>query len=102
MVMLADIIPVDSNAVDLELPDEFADLTDFLRDWAFADDVERSDRIESASEQELRRILAVVEPRLKAAISYLNGPNEDPSSNRSANLARVVETLFEIRITLCV
>jgi hypothetical protein len=100
MVVLAEIIPVDNDAADLELPAQFADLTDTLKVWGISDDSQRSDKIEGTSEQELRQFLAFVEPRLRMINSYLSGSTENPVSNADANLAGIVETAMEVKIFL--
>lgn len=97
MIALADIIPAESEAKDLELPAQFSDLRNILKGWAISDDQERSDKIDDASEEELRRFLAVVEPRLGAISSYLGDSKEDPSTDASANLEAIVEAAIEAR-----
>jgi hypothetical protein len=100
MVALAKIIPADNDATDLELPAQFADLETILKDWGISDDLERSDKIGAASEQELRELLAVVEPRVAVINSYLNDPKENPMSNAAANLGRIAEAIIEAKAAL--
>lgn len=100
MVALAAIIPESKDAADLELPVEFADLVNILKDWGISDDQDRSDKIEDASELELRQLLAVVEPRLGAINSYLSNPKENPENNAAANLGWIVEAAVEARAAL--
>ena len=100
MLALAEIIPADNDATDLELPAQFADLANILKDWGIADDQERSDKIEEASEEELRQLLAVVEPRLAAITSYFNDPEENPVSNATENLGAIVEATIEAKAAL--
>lgn len=100
MAALVEIIPADKDASDLELPAEFVDLANMLKDWGISDDLERSDKIGDASEQELRQFLAVVEPRLGVINSYLSDSREDPVSNAAANLGRIVEAMIEARAAL--
>lgn len=100
MVALAEIIPWDKDASDLELPPQFADLASILKDWGISDDLKRSDKIEDASEQELRQLLAVVEPRMGLINSYLSDPEENPMSNAAANLGWIVEATIEARAAL--
>ena len=99
IIALAEIIPVDNNAADIGLPSEFADLEDILKDWGMSDDMERSDKIEQASERELRRILVVAEPRFEAINSYLKN-SENLDDDASANLARIAETVIEVKLAL--
>ena len=100
MIALAEIIPADNDATDLELPAEFADLASLLNEWGIADDLERSEKIGDASEQELRQFLAVVEPRLGMINSYFSDSMEDPVSNAASNLGRIVEATIEARAAL--
>jgi hypothetical protein len=101
MVALAEVIPAENETVDdLELPARFADLADILRDWGMTDDLERSDKIRDASEQELRQLLAAVEPRLAAISSYLNDHEENPGSNVADNLGAIMDATFEARAAL--
>lgn len=100
MVALAEVIPTENEAADIELPARFADLADILRDWGIADDLERSDKIRDASEQELRKLLAAVEPRLAAISSYLNDREQNPGSNAADNLGAIMEATFEARAAL--
>jgi len=100
MVALAEVIPAENKAADLELPTQFADLADTLRDWGITDDLERSDKIRDASEQELRQLLAAVEPRLVAISSYLNDREENSASSAADNLGAIMEATFEARAAL--
>jgi hypothetical protein len=100
MLALAEIIPAEGDATELELPAQFADLKSTLNDWAITDDQERSDKIEDASEQELGQLLAVVEPRLRAINSYLGGPKENSSNDAAANLEAIAEAAIEARAAL--
>jgi hypothetical protein len=100
-VALASILPAGTDdAESIELPLEFSNLVNISRDWALGDDLERSERIQNATEQELKDILAVVEPELEAINSYLGRFHEDPPSAAAANLARLAETAMEVKITL--
>ncbi len=100
MVALAEVIPADNDASDIELPAQFADLANILKDWGISDDVERSDKIEGASAQELRQLLAMVEPRMGPINSYLSGARESPASNAAANLGSLVEATLEAKAAL--
>lgn len=100
MVALAEVIPAGDEASDLELPAQFVDLAGILKDWGIADDLERSDKIGDASEQELRQLLAVVEPRLGVINSYLSDAREDSASNAAANLGSIVEAAIEAKAAL--
>jgi hypothetical protein len=101
MVALAAIIPKeDKDTDDLELPADFTDLVSILRDWGVPDDEERSDRICDASEQELRYLLAVIEPRMGSIHSYLSDTTENSASNAAANLGRIVEATIEAKAAL--
>lgn len=100
MVALAEVIPTENEVADIELPAQFSDLADILRDWGIADDLKRSDKIRDASEQELRQLLAAVEPRLAAISAYLNDREENPASNAADNLGTIMEATFEARAAL--
>lgn len=100
MVALAEIIPTGNDAIELELPAQFADLETVLKDWGISDDMKRSDKIDDASEQELRRLLAVVEPRMGEINAYLSDPKENPESNATANLGWIIEAAMEAKTAL--
>ena len=54
-----------------ELPSQFQDLIPLLSRWCIGDDVQRIETIESASTEELQRLIASVTPKFEAIDSYL-------------------------------
>lgn len=101
MVALASIMPADRDTVGLELPAGFADLVNILKDWGISDDQDRADKIDDASEEDLRRFLAVIEPRMGAIHSYLTDTAEDSVNAAAiANLGSILEATIEARTAL--
>lgn len=100
MIMLAEIAQASNDATELDLPIQFADLQTVLKDWGKSDDIERSEKINEASTQELRQFLEAVEPRLPMINSHFSASQECPVSYANANLGRIVEAVVEARVAL--
>ncbi len=92
--------PEDSGSAEIELPPEFSHLENLTRDWAIGDDVVRTDKIDDASESQLKEFLALVEPELGAINSYLERLGEYPPGEAVANLANLIETALEVKDAL--
>src|SRR6266508_345702 len=79
-----------------EVAPELQQLLSMLRTWATGDDAERSDRIASATEDDLRELNAEVSPELQR-IDALIDSQEEPLSDEAVLLSRLAEAALEAR-----
>jgi hypothetical protein len=100
MVGLANIIPSEEDLEDTELPSQFKHLEGILRNWAFSDDLKRSDKMQNASKKDLQKLVDDIEPNLDTITFYLNSVKEGQERSALANLARIVETGIEAKARL--
>jgi hypothetical protein len=101
-LQLAPIRFYDGVMMDLsKLPEEFHPLIPYIRRWAVGDDVERSDREEAASTEELQELSHAVWPKMPAINAYLDMVDKEPPySNEAAALGRLAECVCELQFVL--
>ena len=59
------------------LPIEFAYLEDLAEQWCVPDDVDRSERMDRASDEELKTLVERLSPHFKAINAYLDEHQDD-------------------------
>ncbi len=84
--------------VDLtQLPDEFHDLIPLIEQWAIGDDVEREEKMQAASTQQLQQLAATLQPRFGAIDAYLDEHDHLYEATFLGKLAEAaVEAGFEL------
>jgi len=90
----------DASTESVTLPEHFSKLAKVADEWAIGDDVERSDKMEAASKEELQKLLATVEPERGAIESYLDAFPDGMLDEEAAALARLLEATAEARLFL--
>ncbi len=91
-------VRVMDDEVDLsELPPEFHDLIPLMKEWAIGDDVERDEKMQAASEDELRTLSRALQPRFDAINSYLD---DNDHLEVATYLGRLAEAAAEAQIDL--
>jgi hypothetical protein len=86
-----------------QLPDELAELQDLADTWVCGGDRERSDRIEAASDDDLRALLDRVTPHfaaIDALPTYVDGDETGELVEPLLNAARLAEAAAEARVEL--
>jgi hypothetical protein len=95
---LADAEQISDDESDLtQLPSKFHPLIPMIEKWAIADDLERQDLLDAASNAALKKLLAAVEPYLASIDSYLDSFIEPSVADAAAALGCLAETAAEIR-----
>jgi hypothetical protein len=88
LVDLAESLPEDREPVeDVDLPDALSALQPLIRSWAIADDQQRADEIEAAETDELRSLIAAVEPHLSAIDRLCLQDEAAPAAHATGHLA---------------
>ncbi len=101
LVAFADVVPQGKGDFDdVQLPPGFSHLLRVCQEWACADDLERSEKITNASEEQLKAVLAVIKPELTSIDSYLQEFEGATPDWTTANLSRLIETSLEIEAAL--
>lgn len=92
-------VPPPEDPLD-DLPSSFRPLIPLARRWAIGDDELRGDRIEAASEEELRELVARVEPKLAKIEAYLDSFGDEPPSEAACTLQALALCAVEARARL--
>ena len=82
-----------------ELPRQFHDLIPLLSRWSIGDDVQRMETLESASTDELQRLIESITPRFEEIDSYLRSFDMHPP-HAACLLGNLSEATCEAEIVL--
>ncbi len=78
------------------LPEEIRELAPLIREWAIGDDIQRSAKLENASEEELQALVEAVSPYWDAVNSWLDEANEEnPVPDEAVLLSWLAEAAAE-------
>jgi hypothetical protein len=88
--------PQEKVSRHVDLPEPFADLTEYAQAWAISDDTERAEALENAPTEVLRKLIEHVAPRLSSINEYL----DTHSGERAAALGSLAETVSEAQIAI--
>ena len=95
---------IDDIPVDLSLlPDDLRHLAPLIRRYAVGDDVERVERLEAASVDELRALQAATQPHWDAINAYLDAHIDDtgtPQQDVALVLSSFAEAAAEAPVVL--
>ena len=92
-------VPPREDPLD-DLPSSFRPLIPLVRRWGIGDDELRGDRIEDASEEDLRELVGRVAPQLAKIEAYLDSFGDAPLSEAACALQALALCAVEARATL--
>jgi hypothetical protein len=98
---LAKELPALEEHLDLSgLPTQFEGLSDLIKKWAVSDDEGRSEMIERASRQKLKKFVDSVLPYISAINEYLDSYGDEPPPKGATALGTLAECALEAQIRL--
>lgn len=77
------------------IPTNFHTLLPFLAEWAIADDLEREEKIETSSNEELKTVIDAVSPKIHQINDYLSSFGNEPLTYEVALLSNLAELVSE-------
>jgi len=82
-----------------KIPTNLHSLLPFLAEWAIADDLERDEKIDSSSNEELKTVIDAVSPKISQINDYLSSFETEPLTYEAAILGNLAELVSEIKLS---
>ena len=87
---------VSERSNESEIPNDFRDLLPLFKDWAIADDLERTEKIARSSNQELKTVIDAVFPRIDQINAYLDSFESSPFTHEATLLGKLAELVSDL------